>query len=227
MLAEPYKNLDFGTKPSTASLEDVVITVDGGMIADYSQAYIREAFRVNPLKAEQLQLTEEELSSYFKGLLSIRIQSLQPGGCKDWRVAKQLTIPSFYQFVLSTIGIVTDHIHGLRFIPEFNADYDIQAMLDTSNKVESLMLDGLTASKDAMPRGIEGDKDVMSFVILGSYVYGRCEDHSPIAAYVAAFLGFKLQEEATFKMLYRVRYEDISFIRDSLTHERSIICKVG
>lgn len=221
---ESYRNLDFGTKPSTAEIQEVVVTVSGDMVADYAAAYIREAQRLNPLKFQQLELTIEEVENYLLALLAIRIESLQPGGSPNWRSAKQMTIPSFFQFVLAMIGIVTDHIYGLKFIPTFTHEYDIKEMLEISSKIESLIVDGLPASKDAMPRTIEGDKDVMSFVILGSYVFGRTENLAPIASYVAAFLGFKLQEEATFKMLYRVNYEDVAFIRDSLMHERSILC---
>lgn len=222
MIQSRFQNLNFGTKVSTVKQEIVEVQVDPVMFRDYAQSYFREAQRVNPLAMKEMNLTVEELEDYFLTLLNARIQSLRPEGCPMWRTLKLCCIPDFLQFALSTIGIFVDQAYGLKVVPVFN--YEGKGnVLDTSAKIEFLMKFGLAAVKDAMPRGIDGDPDVMSLIIINDYVYGRRDDHLPLASYVAAFLGLKLTEETAFKMLYRCRYDDVSFISDMLMHERSIL----
>ena len=222
-----FKNLDFGTKPSTVSMETVEVTINPEiMIGDYAKAIINELNRRNPIRFKSTiidgkSLDEELLDYYIKGLLQIRIESLT-GTSINWRKAKQLAIPVFIQFVLSQVGIVIDHARGLKFQPTLHIEYDIDKLLSISNALEFFMDDGVTMLKDAFPRTPEGDFDVMSMVIVNDYVMGQKDDHHPLSSYVSAFLGLKLKEETAYRMLYRVRYDDVSFITEMLMHERSI-----
>ena len=229
-----FENLNFGTKVSTVSQETVYVNVDGRMIRDYAQAYIKESRRLNPEAIAEVNLTLDELTQYFKFLLKCRVQSLSPDGLSIWRRIKQCYIPSFFQFVLSQIGIYVDYSYGLKFIPVYDeevpklkssSDEGSDEGIDyfaTSDKIAFFTHYGLAATRDAMPRNVEGDPDTMGFIISGDYVYGRRIDQHPICSYVAAFLGFKLSEDSAFKMLYRVRYDDVEFIKESLIHEEAI-----
>lgn len=219
---EPFANFDFGTKSTSASFESISVEIDPKMMLnDYAKAYVQEFHRRNPVRAEAVGLTEEELYDYFVGLIAIRIESIN-GGCKVWREAKQLLIPSWIEFTLSQIGEVVDVDRGLRFIPTLKHQIDINKLLAVSDKLRAFIADGVSLHKDAFPRGTEGDPETMSMAIIGQYVYSQTKDAHPIASYVASFLGFKLMEEATFKMLYRVRYDDISFIKSMLLREESV-----
>ena len=111
---------------------------------------------------------------------------------------------------------------GLRFIPTLKHPVEIDKLLTVSDKLRAFIPDGVSLHKDAFPRGTEGDPETMSMAIVGQYVYSQSKDAHPIASYVASFLGFKLMEEATFKMLYRVRYDDITFIKSMLLREESV-----
>lgn len=219
---EPFANFNFGTKPTSASFELISVEINPKMMLnDYAKAYVQEFHRRNPARAEAVGLTEEELYDYFVGLIAIRIESVN-GGCKAWREAKQLLIPSWIEFTLSQIGEVVDVDRGLRFIPTLNHPVEIDKLLTVSDKLRAFIPDGVSLHKDAFPRGTEGDPETMSMAIIGQYVYSQSKDAHPIASYVASFLGFKLMEEATFKMLYRVRYDDISFIKSMLLREESV-----
>lgn len=219
---EPFAELNFGTKPTTASFETISVKiVPEVMLADYALAYANEFHRRNPVKAEAVNLTKEELQDYFTGLLIIRVQYVN-GACKVWREAKQLLIPTWIEFTLSQIGKVVDADRGLCFVPTIEGIVDISKLLAVSDKLRSFLPDGISLHKDAFPRSTEGDVETMSMAVIGQYVYSQSKDAHPISSYVASFLGFKLQEEAAYKMLYRVRYDDIEFIRAMLLREETM-----
>ena len=215
--------LDYGTKPTTATLETINVIVEPQIfVGDYAKAYCSELERRNPDRFDATDINQEELNSYFLGLIGIRLDQIQ-GNCKVWRQAKELYIPSWIQFILSGIGIVTDYTRGLILNPKFSISYDIDVMLDTSNKLRVFSSDGVSMHKDAFPRDIEGDPDMMGMAIINGYVQSMSEIPHPIQSYVAAFLGLRLEEEANYKMMYRIRYDEVNFIKQMLMHEEAII----
>lgn len=220
---QSFQNLNFGTKPSTTGFDEIEVMIDPStMIGDFAKAYEGEIFRRNPVRATQVGITSDELFTYFKGLISIRLESLSPQGCKSWRQAKQLYIPTWIEFVLSCLGIVTDIDMGLKIVPTGKIEYDIDVMLATSNKLQSFIPDGLGLHRDAFPRGTEGDQDMMSFALIDGMIKGMSRNQHPTMSYAAAFLGMKLKEEISFRMLYRVSYDDITFISTMLLHESTL-----
>lgn len=211
-----FANLDFGTKPTTASLELISVMIDPKLVlSDYAVAYLHELQRRNSTRLQDVELSEEDLNDYFLGLLKLRVDMVK-GVCKVWREAKQLLIPSWIEFTLSQIGEVIDTDYGFHFIPEFEYDLDLQRMFDVSSKLRVFQTDGIVLHQDAFPRDTHGDKDTMSMVVIDNYVYAMNKDAHPICSYVSAFLGMKLKEETAFKLLYRVRYDDVNFIRTML-----------
>lgn len=215
-------NFNFGTKPTTTKQEEIVVDLDTAtMIDDYAKAFVNELRRRNPIRANEVDLTYEEMVYYLSGLMRIRVESLAKA-CKAWREAKSLWIPCFYEFVITQVGIVVDVDKGLKITPHFEFDYDIQKLMDISGKLRLFKNDGVSLVKDAFPREDEGDAETMTMCIVNDYIMSMSKDSHPIAAYVAAFIGAKLREEATFKLLYRVRYDDVSFIRCMLLGEETL-----
>lgn len=222
MNREPYSKLDFGTNITTDKLEKIDVTIDPNLIlSDFAKAYLSELQRRNSIRAKSVAITEAELKEYFISIIAIRVQSVR-GNCPVWREAKALFIPTWIEFVITEIGEVVDVDRGLLFTPVFEHQYDIKKLLATSDKLRAFRSDGVSMSKDAFPRKPEGDYETMSMVIINDYVQSISKDSHPIASYVAAFLGFKLKEEASFKMLYRIRYDDVDFIRTMLLREESL-----
>lgn len=214
---------DFGTKPSTLTLEKIEVKVNPDhMVGEFARAYDSELRRRNAVRAQQANLTQEALNDYFTGLLALRIQSIQ-GDSRYWRQAKNLVIPAWVQFTLSTIGEVIDYDRGLKIVPVMD-DYqvDIQQMLDISSVLAAFEGDGVHLLHDAMPRDSVGDVEVMSFALIDDYVMGMTKTAHPISSYVAAFLGFELQKGAAFNALYRVRYDDIEFIKSMLMSTKEV-----
>jgi len=218
--APTYQSLDYGTKPTNVDYQEIKVNLDPQvMLKDYALAYANELWRRNPVRAQQVNLTEAELGAYFEGLLVLRVQCIN-NACTEWRRAKALLIPSWIEFTLTQVGTVIDHDRGLKFTPVLDLTTDIQQLLQISEKLAVFQTDGVVLHKDALPRTFEGDPDVMGMVICQNYVVSQSKIPHPIASYVAAFLGFKLEQEKHFGILYRVRYDDVSYIRDQLIAER-------
>lgn len=222
-MLETQFNLNYGTQPTTSTIEEIKVKIDPNIfISDYAKAYKSELGRRNPARDAAVDLTIEELQKYFLGILAIRFDQIE-GECKVWRQAKELYIPAWIQFVISQVGRVVDVEKGLVMIPIYKGEYDINELLDISNKLQVFKPDGVSLLKDAFPRTTDGDKDLMSMAIIDGYVKAMSKIPHPIQSYVSAFLGMQLEKEAAFKVIYRIRYDDVEFIRTMLSHEETLI----
>lgn len=90
-----------------------------------------------------------------------------------------------------------------------------------SDQLRMFKLDGVGMSDNALPRTKDGDQDVMSSMLIGDYVKS-IKEVTPIKTYVSAFLGLNLLGETTWESLFRIRYDDIDYIRSRLISEESI-----
>lgn len=219
-----YQTLDLGTgAPTSVPMEIVKVNVTADdMVVDYAKAFVKEAYRVAPLRAQQVNLTEEEMVQYAKFLLVKRLECVEDN-CKDWKRLKTLYIPVFLQYALRMIGKVVIRKRGLTLIPDMSdrGTITLAEAYAISEKVGAFE-DDLQLVQDAMPRSIEGDANVMSTALIAGYVRSMSEVEHVADTYVTAFLGMKLAEEQAFGVLYRVQYDDIEFIRSALTSNRKL-----
>lgn len=217
-----YNTLDYGTKATNTKLEVIEISINTElMINDYATAYAKELYRLNPVKAKEVDLTPAELDYYFKGLIVMRVESINDT-MRVWREAMLLVIPAWIQHTISTIGEVIDRARGIHFKPRLNAEYDIKKLLEISNKLEAFETDGLSLHKNAFPREKTGNAEVMGMAIINDFVHSINAEAHPAASYVAAFLGYKLVQEQSYSVLYRVRYDDVNFIATQLVNDRGL-----
>lgn len=223
-----FQSLDFGTKVSTDKLEVVEVKIDPiTMTSEYASATLLEMQRMNPVKMESLQttLTVEALSTYFAELVNLRIAQVL-GKKIDWRAMKQLHMPAWIQFTLESIGEVILVDQGLRFIPAENETWepvDMKALYAMSDLLRGFERDGLSVVSNGFKPSRDGDPETMTLCILDGYVKGLASVQShPVHTYVAAFLGQKIVQEQAFRVLYRIRYDDVQFIAQSLLHESSL-----
>lgn len=215
--------LDYGTRLSSEKDIDVKVKIDPSiMVKDFAQAYAKELIRLNPARAKSDPITATELYTYFQGILALRVQMVN-NDCKDYRAAKRLAIPTWIQFTISKVGLVFDRLRGLCFKPEMKFDFKMDELLAISLRLQAYEVDGLGLHMDAFPRDWSGDLNVMSMAIIGDYVNSITDTPTPVHSYVAAFLGQKLVEEKTFSMLYRVRYDEYSYILQQLIHDKTVL----
>lgn len=230
-----FETLDFGTVVTTSKIEDVIVTVDPRpYFTAYGVAMAKELQRRNPLRFQaidqQIANSSDPLSGlgqaieyYCLGLLQIRMDSIN-GGSEHWRAAKLLLIPTMIQEIMSRVGIVTLRAEGLRFVPVMKdrIHYDIDLMLDISSQLEVFQDDGFKLFKDAIPRDIKGDSEVMLCVLrpdgATESVFAKTALIHPNSTYVAAILGLHHNDVAISKE-FRVRYDDVSFITSTLLKE--------
>ena len=115
---------------------------------------------------------------------------------------------------------------GLTFVPKW--DESLVTITDDEAKVISeriaMFEDVLQIVKNAFPNDDIGDQDLMTTALIADYVRATKELAHPVTTYLTAFLGLKLREENAFKVLYRVQYDDLSYLAQALDSEGPNIC---
>lgn len=219
-----FMELDLGTsKPTPVTTETIDVIVDSEvMLGKYATAFIREAGRVHASLLDREGLTEEEVSNYCDFLLDQRVACVHDT-VTNWRALKTLYIPSWIQFALSTIGRVVIRDRGLIINPikPERSKLTFDEAKTISDKIGAF-IDDLQIVQDAMPRDIDGDADVMTSALIAGYVTSMKPITHVVSSYMAAFLGLKLREEMSFRVLYRVQYDDLNFISQALCTDRRL-----
>lgn len=218
-----FQNIDLGGgKPTSVKTETLHVKVStDNLFGQFAKAWLAEAYRVAPNRADQVGLTDEELTSYVKYLVKQRIlmchgERRQPGRLRT------LYVPSFIAYSMRQVGIVNLREFGLRLDPVMDDDVisDEQA-LKISEKIGSFEND-LQVEQNVFPFDPSGDRDVMSLALIDGYVRGMRHVEHPVSTYLSAFLGMKLQEESAFAALYRVQYDDVAFIQSAFFNSKGL-----
>lgn len=238
------QNTTFGfpndTKPTSVKLETINVQLsEDNLIRPYAKALVEQGRRANPLLFDVEPLDEEEVFQYCEFLVHQRVLSVQ-GECPLWRKLKVLHVPVWIQHAMSQIGEVILRNIGIRLMPTMDKDELIQVAnndgsptavdryisydraLEISNKLAAYEND-LSIVTDAMPRGIDGNVDVMSSAMIADYVRTLNPVKHVASTYVARFAGFKLEQEVAFSALYRVQYDDLEYIRAAFTQNKGIL----
>lgn len=222
-IASTFTSLDLGSaKPISVPMETIEVKVEGDLFGNYAIAFVKEAYRKNPLRAEQVKLTAEEVDAYSRFLLTKRIESVN-GTCADFRKLKALYIPAWIQYNLAMIGRVVIRDRGITLVPveESASKMTLEEAIKVSEKI-GMFEDDLQIVQDAMPRTEDGDLDVMSTALIAGYMRSLNPVKHVASTYAAAFMGLKLKEEVAFAALYRVQYDDIAYIASALTTQRGL-----
>lgn len=219
-----FKTLELGSsQPTSVPTEVIVVEISkDNLMGGYGKAFVQEAYRVNPLRAEQIKLTPEEVEEYCNFLLTKRINSVHLN-CPEFRKLKALYVPAWIEYNLQLIGRVDMYDIGLTIMPEIAepSNMSFEEAVVISDKIGQL-IDDLQIVQDAMPRDIHGDVNVMSTAMIAGYVRAiRKVDHVSFT-YATRFLGLKLREEAAMRALYRVQYDDVNFIASVLTTQKGL-----
>lgn len=221
-----HENYGFLTNPPVAAdMEDIIIEINPTDFLDgYSRAFVFEAQRTNPIMFDSNPITEQEVSAYSTFLISERIKSVH-NQCPDWKNLKLLWIPDWIQYVISLIGKFTNYEFGLKFTPILNESVEVIDIAEAFRISEKLSKysTSMGMHKDAMPRGDEGDEDVMSCALISNRIKATKRLAHPESSYVAAFAGLTLRKEATMSILYRVSYDDINYIRNDFLSNKKIV----
>lgn len=230
------EKLNFGFTSKPVDYQVIQVKIDPElMITDWADAYAEDLARRNQLKfnasgytfkGKRIKLTTQVISKYMKQLVRYRVMDVNGQLKGIYPFMKRLGIPVWIQFAISMIGIAHDWDRGLEFVPVLSANpetVDIEEMLLISNVLRSFEKDGKPFFTNAWPKSKEGSKDVMSYAIIDGFVSGNDKDAHPLDTYVAGFLGMKIAEEVTFKMLYRINYDEVNQLRMMLMTDDAIL----
>lgn len=218
-----FANLDLGSAPPTyTKMDEIIVHLSAeNLLGDYAKGFVREAWRVHPRRAEQVALTAAEVQEYAHYLLYQRVLYVR-GECKDFRALKTLWIPSYLQHALSKVGEYVNRIKGFWFKPDCEpSTMTLDDARKVSNKIAAFE-NCLQVVRDAMPRGTDGDPEVMTTTLIANYVAAMDQLSHVSVSYLTAFLGLKVKQEIAMSSLYKVRYDDIEFIQCALTYEKGI-----
>lgn len=217
-----FSNVGGVAHPVTTEVIDVEIGAES-MLRAYGEAVVAEAQRTNPTLFNVEPITIEEIMEYAQFLLHARVSIVNGHQTVRPHQLKPLWIPVFMQHVLSAIGVVDYYKVGLRVQPKVSVEpYTLKEAEDFSYKL-SKYRDGLQMVQNAMPSDFKGDPDVMSCAVIDDYVRSFKQDTHPSAAYVAAFAGVQLLEQASLAALYRIQYDDTEFINSMIRSARGIL----
>lgn len=215
---QSFDHLDLGTtRPTSVPMETIIVEISAdNLLGDYALAFVEECARTQPLRAQQVGLTVQEVRDYSTFLLHARVESAV-GHLPQFSRYKMLYIPAFIQYCLSNVGVVVKYDVGLKMVPALSekVTMTIEEALVISDRIAAFK-DTLVIVNDAMPRTRDGNPEVMSAALIAGFVRAQ-EKISPVSSYVSAFLGFKLREENIFQLLYRIQYDDVKMIQAALT----------
>lgn len=219
-------NLNLDVKPTSVQNEIVEVIVNpSDLLASYAKNFVNEALRKHPLLAEQVSLTDTEVQEYAKYLLRQRVEHVN-GNRKSARFVNLLYVPVWIEYTISNVGKLIIRDLGLTFVPKW--DEDLATITDSEAKAISeriaMFEDVLQIVKNAFPNDDIGDQDLMTTALIADYVRATKELAHPVTTYLTAFLGLKLREENAFKVLYRVQYDDLSYLAQALDSEGPNIC---
>jgi len=234
-----FEAMDFGTKATTLAQETISVSLNVDLIlADYGAWYARELEIRAPKKFSASKLTADMITAYFTQLLALRIHDVREKlGEKvtiadildkpikpnlSWHIRKLLIAPPWIEFTLSSVGVHIDRRFGIKIIPSPLKYVDQFNMLEISNTLRAFEDDGFSFVDNVFSSDINGNPDVMRLAVVEDFVMGMAEV-KPYATYVASFLGLQIDKSHALAALYRVRYDDIEFIKSALTLERTLI----
>lgn len=200
-------------KPIPVAVETLNIQIaTGATLTDFAKAFVEEGYRKNPLLAERVALTEEELLEYIHYLISKRVEVVS-SACKDWRKICRLSMPCFVELILTSIGKVQLRNQGIEIYPVVAepSTMSYEAAMKVSAKVEAFE-DCLAVVIGAMPGNMDGDESIMTMAVINGYVRSMSVVDDPVAEYITYFLQLTLEEQL-FDNLYRMQYDDVKTIQ--------------
>lgn len=193
------------------------------LLLDFADAFSEELFRLQPRLVDKMQLSSKELSSYFKGVLYLRVLDVN-GKNKFHRQERLLLVPAWIEYAISQIGIVTDSMYGLTFIPEMELeDFSIDDMIETSHKLSYYKDAGVELLENVYPRTNEGSESFMTMAVIKSKVCSYKKDADPLSVYLSAFLSSTLEERSALESLYRIEYQDVDYVRQVLRTTKGLL----
>lgn len=198
------------------------------MLAEYMAA-------TNPMKFDkQFKSIEEcvtQLNRYRKTLLSYRVEQISNHGQLTNRTTlNELNVLPYDFLIINNIGEYKVREMGLCIKPkakcitfsETKGDdgivrqerMSLEDLLSFSRKLSFWDREGISLTKGAFPRGVEGS-EAMNFILVDNIIRGRITSDDVDLAYISAFLGTKLVQESEAN-LFMVKYTNMNLVMNDV-----------
>lgn len=216
-IADELKRIN--SKRTSVPTRNLHIKVGIEGMTSFNEAFIREGIRKNPLTAEKVNLTTEELADYESFLLVNRVDIVN-GTCKQFRMLKRLSMPCFVERCLTDVGRVQIRERGLDIHPVVDDELreniiTLEEAIEISLKIEAFY-DDLAVVIGAMPGDEGGNSETMTLALIEDYVIGMGDVDDPLVQYIVYALQMMLQE-TEFNALYYMRYDDVRTIEANIS----------
>lgn len=198
------------------------------MLAEYMSA-------TNPMKFDkQFKSIEDcvhQLNRYRKTLLSYRVQQISKHGHLENRTTlNELNVLPYDFLIINNIGEYKVREMGLCIRPRenciqfedlkdeegkvYNEKMGLNDLLAFSRKLSFWDREGISLTKGAFPRGVEGS-EAMNFILVDNIIRGRVTSDDVDLAYISAFLGTKLVQESEAN-LFMVKYTNTNLVMNDV-----------
>ena len=218
-ISEALKDLaSRATLPVGVPTETITVKLNpADFVGDYAKAIVSRCMNHNEQEFERHPISVDQVTSYCEFLFTKRVDQVNDRlQGKEWRQMKNLYVPVFIEYAMTTVGIVRLRDEGLEIVPECDASSMTMEEAEQISQTLYWFCDQISLVQNGFSTSVEGNADVMSCAVIKDYVLGRKKVTEVTASYLAAFMGFKLAEETTFSALYRVQYDDLAYIKSAL-----------
>lgn len=212
-------------KTTPMELETIEVSFERAAIFDtFIQAFMYKIEIDGSHIQRHVQLTEEEATYYFEYLLHKRVEFLV-GRKVNFDLLNQLWVPAFVETALAMIGKYVNLERNFQVVPVLTAERDFDEDRIRAIGMKFMRLKDVTNMVEGgLCRRKEGDAEVMTTACIAGFVRSMSEVSSPIMTYFTGFLNTKIVEEASFKMLYRVQYDDILRMQGIFSMQGDSLC---
>lgn len=217
------------THTSTAKLQEIPVRMDLLLFEQFAKGLEADLQRRNWKLFDNSNISVEDLFKYlalplvyrisdFEGVPKNETNSFKYYGDLPRHQVNNLNYPFWIEHVVAQVGIAVDYDYGLKFVPQLLLTEEVNLHLDRDKIIAIHHLlgayeeYGLALVTNVLPKGTEGNIDVMAMTIIEDIVKSYKHLH-PAGSYVAAFLGNKIAQQKEWSSLFRVSYEEVEYIR--------------
>lgn len=217
------------TQTKAAKLEQVPVKMDLLLFEQFAKGLEADLKRRNWQLFDKSGISVDDLFKYlalplvyrisdFEGVPKHETNSFKYYGDLPRHQVNNLNYPFWIEHVVAQVGIAVDYDYGLKFVPQLILNEEVQLTLSREKIIDIHHLlgayeeHGLAVVTNVLPKGTEGNIDVMAMTIIEDIVKSYKHLH-PAGSYVAAFLGNKIAQAKEWSALFRVSYEEVEYIK--------------
>jgi len=226
---ETMSKLNMNPLPEVGELQLPAITAEtvqtvkvqlnfGPLVEDLARNLSREVTRVLRTGDGPLHISVEEMTSYVKSLIILRVLTIHGAVPKEYHsFCRNGRVPSILTYLLFQIGEALDREFGIKYVPYINQEElaSLEMLRDVSERIALIADMGFHITHNGVPQSVEGDLAFMSMDNDGEVVRGTYNSH-PVFGLLACFFVNQLPKHVRKDVLRNLIDEDKDTLKSSL-----------